>query len=133
MKSDPLCSYTHTVQRTGHAQSPALCPGRGILARVLLGQPPSLRHAGDRRLPSALASSVTGKFGDLAGVTSAVILARSQALRGLLREFHHAVSIVVVEVNDLVALTIDGGNDSEQRAGSPAGIELHGLAHEAPR
>ena|SRR6202035_1994741 len=31
----PFCSYTHTVQRTEHAQSPALCPGHGVLARAL--------------------------------------------------------------------------------------------------
>src|SRR3569833_553958 len=40
----PFCCYAHTIQRIRHAQSPALCPGRVLLARVLLGQPPSLRH-----------------------------------------------------------------------------------------
>ena len=45
----PSCCLTYPLQRTGRAV-PALCPGRVLLARVPLGQPPSL-HPLRRRLP----------------------------------------------------------------------------------
>lgn len=46
----PSGCFAYTVQRTGRALSPALCPGRVLLVRVALGQAPSLRRL-RRRLP----------------------------------------------------------------------------------
>jgi len=43
----PDCDLSHTVERIGRA-GPALCPGRVLLARVSLGQAPSLSRLRSR-------------------------------------------------------------------------------------
>src|SRR5579871_2242302 len=44
-------------------------------------------------------------------------------------QLHHGIIIVIIEIDDLIALSIDSGRESEQRAGC-AGIDLERLADE---
>ena len=58
----PERCLSHTFQRTWHTLFPALCPGRVLLVRVLLGQPPSL-HRLRRGWSPALFGGFVGTMG----------------------------------------------------------------------